>query len=224
MKRMLLIFMAVVITGAVLFFYVSFNGNFITKAVAMKKIEVYVSEHYAQSNVRALGSGFDFKDASYYKSYAIDDKNYTFSLRGPILLQEEIETLFSYSEQDEQLRMAYHHAGTTWLEQQLNEAHIAFEAAEYNVDVPPSSKEWQPNVDASLQPTVVIELVYTEQSEEVFLQQATNIKTLLDDSQLTYTKVNIYTLRYVKKEDGVYSEQVYATSFTEASEKVKIIK
>ena len=229
MKRNLFISLAVIVCMLVLFLYVSFNGNFITKSMAMKKIEEYVMTTYAGSDItKGDASGFNFKDASYYTYYTIDKREYSFSIRGAIVLQERIYTDVDYSALHEAQTAAFTNSGTAWLHEQLKRANVPVESAYCSAyvfkDLADNTAVWKPTLSDELRIVVDIELAYTKQSEEAFLQQATNIQQLLNANGLTYTEAAVYARRDVRSGSDTHSEVAYTTVFTPTTKQLNSIK
>ena len=71
MKKWILLAIAALLLAVILFFYVSFNGNFVTKMVAKGKVQDFVEETYKGHNMQFVDSGYNFKDGRYYFQYEI---------------------------------------------------------------------------------------------------------------------------------------------------------
>lgn len=65
MEKRILMELAVIITGLVLFFYNTFNGNFISKIIAKNTVENHLEEHYSDKKHHVVHGGYNFKDAAY---------------------------------------------------------------------------------------------------------------------------------------------------------------
>lgn len=229
MKKWTLLTLAVLLLTAILFFYVSFNGNFISKMVAKNMVQDYVTEMYKGHNVQLVDSGFNFKDGHYVFHYEIYyntiRSNYSFSIGGPLLPNKPISGYLDWESADEQLTTAYQKAGVEWLEEQLREQGITFNSVGYEVSIPrglyPENMSWQPQVDNILLPWISVELTDEQQTEREFLQQAEQIRQLLHEQIVTYTEVRISVMREYDNSDGsregyapTYYEGLYSTNFT----------
>ena len=229
MKKWILLAIAALLLAVILFFYVSFNGNFVTKMVAKGKVQDFVEETYEGHNMQLVDSGYNFKDGRYYFQYEIYTNkigsNYSFSIGGPLLLNGPIDSYLHYESVDEEMTAAFQKAAVSWLEEQLREQGIAFDLIDYVVDIPKGlyteEVSWQPQVEKKLMPLISIELTDEEQTEEAFLQQAEQIRQLLNEQHVTYKEAHIAITREYDNTDGakegyapIYYEGIYSTMFT----------
>lgn len=237
MKKWILLILAGLLLSVVLFFYISFNGNFISKMVAKSKIEDYVAQTYEEENVQLIDSGFNFKDGRYYFDYDIYNETirstYTFSIGGPFIPKGRIFSYLDYQSTDEYTNTEFQQAGQAFIEQQLKEQQLAFTWVNYYVSVPKSfydkDAEWQPQIDKKLMPTISIELKDEQQTEAQFLEQAQHIRELLEEQNVTYAEVNISVMREYDNSDGAkegyaetYYEGLYSTDFTPDTKQLTI--
>lgn len=229
MKKWILLAVAALLLAVILFFYVSFNGNFVTKMIAKGKVQDFVEETYEGHNKQLVDSGYNFKDGRYYFQYEIYTNairsNYSFSIGGPVLVNDKIYSYLEYESVDEEMTEAFQQAGVSWLEEQLREQGIAFDAIGYSVDIPKGlyteDVSWQPQVEAKLNPWISFELSDDQQTEAAFLQQAEQIRQLLNEQGVTYKQANVSITREYDNTDGakegyapIYYEGLYFTRFT----------
>jgi len=235
MKKWVFLAIAALLLAVILFFYVSFNGNFVTKMVAKGKVQDFVEETYEGHNTQLVDSGYDFKDGRYYFQYEIYTNtirsNYSFSIGGPLLLDGRIYSYLHYESVDEEMTAAFQKAGVSWLEERLREKGIAFDLIDYSVDIPKGlyteEVSWQPQVEKNLMPWISIELTDEEQTEDEFLQQAEQIRQLLNEQDVTYKEAHVSITREYDNTDGskegyapIYYEGLYSTMFTPQTKKL----
>lgn len=72
-KKGLSLALALIITATILFFYVSFNGNFASKWMAKNTAEAYLQEKYEDGNFVLNVHGYNFKDGTYVFSYRVNE-------------------------------------------------------------------------------------------------------------------------------------------------------
>lgn len=229
MKKWILLAIAALVLAVIGFFYISFNGNVLTKMVAKGKVQHFVAETFKGHPIQLVDSGFNFKDGSYYFRYDIYTNairsNYSFSMGGPLWLDGRIHSYLDYESMDEAMTEAFQQAAVRWLEEQLREQNMAFDSIDYHVDIPkglyPEEVSWQPQVEKMLNPLIVFELTDEEQTEEAFLQQAEQIRQLLNEQDVTYTEAHVSMTRAYDNSDGskkgyapTYYEGIYSTTFT----------
>ncbi|MER2107146.1 MAG: hypothetical protein ABS949_09420 [Solibacillus sp.] len=233
MKKWILLAAAALLVAVVLFFYVSFNGNFVSKMVAKGKVQDFVAETYEGHNKQLVDSGYNFKDDRYYFHYEIYTNgirsNYSFSIGGPVVVSDEIYSYLDYESVDEERTEAFQQAGEYWLEEQLRARGIAFDAIGYSVEIPKGlyteEVSWQPQVEKKLNPWISFELTDEDQTEEAFLQQAEQIRQLLNEQGVTYKEARVSIMREYDNTDGaregyapIYYEGIYLTMFTPETE------
>lgn len=235
MKKWILLAIAALLVGVILFFYVSFNGNFVTKMVAKSKVEDFIEETFDGHNKQLVESGFSFKDGRYYFHYEIytgsNRAQYSFSIGGPLFLNGSIDSYLEMGSEDAVVKQAFERAGATWLKEQLDVLGIAYDEVGYGVDIPwglyAEDVRWQPQVEAKLMPRFSVELTDENQTEEVFLQQAEQIRQILQEHHVTYNEVRVSIMREYDNTDGaregyapIYWEGLYYTMFTPETDKL----
>lgn len=237
MKKWILLVAAALILGVILFFYVSFNGNFVTKMVAKAKVEDFVEETYKGHNKQLVDSGFSFKDGRYYFHYEIYTEatraNYSFSIGGPLFLDDRIFSYLDLQDSDEEMMESFSKAGANWLMEQLDAKGIVYDDVGYSVEIPKGlftgEVSWQPQVDQKLMPYVSFELKDENQSAEEFLQQAEEIRGILKEQDVTYNEARVSVTREFDNTDGskegyapIYYETLYSTIFTPETGKLEL--
>ncbi|MER2000670.1 MAG: hypothetical protein ABS882_12930, partial [Lysinibacillus sp.] len=203
MKKVILLTLAALLLAVILFFYTSFNGNFISKMLAKHKVEKYVEEMYKEQNKQLVDSYFNFKDGQYTFNYEIYNNtirsSYSFSISGPFFPNGQIFSYLQSDSMDTVLTEKFNEDGRKWLEGKLREKHIAFDRVDYSVDIPKGYYEedevWKPHVDQILMPWITVELTDEQQTEEQFSQQAEAIRQLFIDNKVTYYNGNVSMTR-----------------------------
>lgn len=229
MKKIILLTLAVLLLAVILFFYISFNGNFISKMIAKSKVQQYVEEMYENQNKQLVDSYYNFKDGQYTFNYEIYNNtirsNYSFSIGGPFFPKGTIFSYLEYESMDEALTESFQKDGEKWLEEQLREQNIAFGGVGYAVDIPKGlygeDEVWKPNVDKLITPRISVDLTDEQQTEEQFLQQAEQIRQILIEHDVTYANGYISLTRAFDNSDGskvgyaeTYYQVIYSTRFT----------
>lgn len=229
MKKVILLTLAGLVLAVILFFYISFNGNFISKMIAKQKVEKYVEEKYEQQNKQLVDSYYSFKDGQYTFEYAMHYNNtpstYYVSIGGAFFPVGRIFSYVDYESIDHNVAEKFQRAGIQWLEKKLRERRIDVASVDYYVAVPmgfyEGEVEWQPKLSPVLAPSIGISLTDTEQTEAQFLQQAEQVRQLVNAEEITYADVTIYLTRAFDNSDGAkpgyaetYYEGIYRTTFT----------
>lgn len=235
MKKWIFLTTAVILLGVILFFYVSFNGNFVTKMVAKGKVQDFVEEMFEGHNKQLIDSGYNFKDGQYYFHYEIYidavPVSYSFSLGGPVILNDAIDGYLHFESANEKLEGAFANAASSWLKEQLSE--IPFDEISYSVSIPKGLYKdeisWQPQVDEKLMPSIWFEVKDENQTEAEFLQQAEQIRQFLNEHNVTYSEARVAVTREYDNTDGakegyapIYYEGLYYTYFTPKTEKLLV--
>lgn len=183
MKKWIYLILAIAITGYILFFYVSFNGNPISKTIAKSHATDYLEEYYPERNFSIKDSGYNFKDKSYHFHYIVNEKNdqvynYSIEIGQGWKPDEVVYHSLRYDSEDIQMSSAFSEAGTAHLQKVLTVAGLEVEAY-YYVQVPlgylDSKTEWTPEIEL---PVAADIHVYTDiqfESKKSFVQYATDI-------------------------------------------------
>lgn len=232
MKRWLWIGVAVCLLIVVVFYYVSFNGNVLTKMIAQKKVETYMEQMYGESTAHFVKSGFDFKDGRYYFDYDIADEavraHYTFSIGGAFWLHDRIYTRLHDEDRDRARTDDFQRTGAAWLTAQLAAHHVTASVVEYNVQIPrgfyAQSVPWQPTVAPRIHPFIYIELNDEQQTEVQFLQQVETIQAILQQAHMTYDEAEVKVYRAVNDNGNTYYDAVYTTVFQPDTKTVTILE
>lgn len=237
MKKWISLTLAILLLAVILFFYISFNGNFISKMVAKNIVQSFVAETYEGQNAKLVDSGFNFKDGQYIFHYEIYNdtvrSNYSFSIGGSLIPNGQIFSYLYPESLDEQLTTTFQKAGTSWIEEQLRAQNIAFDWIGYELSIPKGlyTEEilWQPQVDKKLIPWISVELTDEQQTEQEFLQTAEKIRQLFHAHNVTYAEARITIMREYDNSDGsregyapTYYEGLYSTNFRPDTKDLKL--
>ena len=230
-KKWIYLILAIAITGYILFFYVSFNGNPISKAIAKGQAIDYLEEYYPERNFSIKDSGYNFKDKSYYFHYIVNEKNdqvYNYSLEigqgwNP---DEVVYHSLRYDSEDMELSSAFSEAGTAHIQKKLKKAGLDGEAY-YYIQVPlgyvDSKTEWSPEIEL---PVAADIHVYTDiqfESKKAFAQYAADVMEEMHN--VRYNKLYIESTLYETVNGIETSSPVYRIKLNydeyPASENVK---
>lgn len=229
MKKIILLTLAALLLGVILFFYISFNGNFISKMIAKSKVEAYVEENYKDQNKQLIDSGYNFKDGQYVFHYDLYNNSirssYTFSIGGPLLPSGRIFSYLNPDSMDEELTKQFSHEGNRWLRKKLREQNMKFDNVDYYVEIPKGYLDddatWKPEVDQILMPSISVDVTDEQQTEEQFIAQVEQIRQVLIDNKVTYDTSYVSMTRKFDNSDGskegyaeTYYEVIYSTMFT----------
>lgn len=225
MKKGISIFLAIVITGSVLFGYNEFNGNFISKQIAKSTLKDYLSEHYPDSNFQFDKGFYNFKfgaytfDVTFYEPP--NNWTYTFEV-GPKYVPNSIQTkTLHYDSRDEAKSDNWSNQGSHYVKELL----AAFPIGEthYSIDVPHSfsQTEWTPDVNVIVAPSISIEFpLYKGETQEEFLNTVKEIQAALDGGEIRYDTVFLYMDEKVDNRDGkkegyasIYYQRKYSLQF-----------
>lgn len=189
LKKWVYLIIALAITGYILFFYISFNGNPISKAVAKNYASDYLEKYYPEQNYSIKDSGYNFKDQSYSFHYIVNEKNdqvynYSIEIGKGLKPDEVIYHSLRYDSEDVEMSSTFSEAGTTYVQKLLTEAKLDSEVY-YYVQVPlgyvDRSAEWKPKLELPVNADIH---VYTEKpftSKKEFFQYVKTVINELDE-------------------------------------------
>ena len=184
MKKWIHLILAIAITGYILFFYVSFNGNPISKAIAKSHATNYLEEYYPKHDFSIKDSGYNLKDKSYYFHYIVHEKNaqvynYSIEIGQGWKPDQVIYHSLRYDSEDMEMSSAFTEAGTTHIQNMLMEAGMEGEAY-YYVQVPlgymDSKTEWTPEIELPLAADIHVYTDIRFESKKEFVQYAADVR------------------------------------------------
>lgn len=228
MKKWLLIIAATVLVGFVLFMYISFNGNFISKMIAKNTVSNYLEDKYEENEYVLKDGGYDFKFGTYYFTYVLkgEQQSWNYSIEvGPSLLPTNIrfEDL-DYDSEDEAMSSRFSLAGEQYIKDVLLKDVVPISELGYYVDVPknlfPADQEWTKTLEKPLMPSISLDVVDENQTKEQFLAQAKKIQQALNKDKVTYESVRVSLTREFDNTDNekpgyapIYYEGIYSIEF-----------
>lgn len=196
-KKWMYLIIAFAITGYILFFYISFNGNPISKVIAKNHAIDYLEEYYPDKNYSVKDSGYNFKDKSYYFYYIVNEKNdqvynYTIEIGTGLKPDQIVYHSLRYDSEDVDMSSTFSEAGTSYVKKMLQEANLDSDVY-YYVQVPlgylDSDTRWDPKIELPVNASIH---VYTQQSftsKKEFLHYAESVKEALNG--VLYSELHI---------------------------------
>lgn len=187
-KKRIYLIIALAITGYILFFYISFNGNPISKAIAKNHATDYLEKYYPEHNYSIKESGYNFKDQSYYFYYIVNEKNdqiYNYSIEiGKGLKPDQIiYNSLRYDSEDVGMSNAFSEEGTAYIKKILKETKLDGEAY-YYVQVPlgyvDSRTKWKPNIELPVSADINIYIQQSFASRKEFFNYVKEVQEALD--------------------------------------------
>lgn len=220
MKKVTSIILAVVLIASVLFIYISFNGNFISKAIAKNTIEKYVTTHYLEGSYELAFRSFNFKDKTYMFDFTYIHGSYSWSYTleaGSGFNPKNIETITMHVDSaDYETSEQWSGEGTTYLRKLLADQ-PGIQSIGYSIAVPKNFTQieasWSPAIAVPVAPDLYFELEYINQTEDEVLQAAQQLKKILDEDALSYRFANINIYEEINNEDG--HKKGYASTYYE---------
>lgn len=230
MKKWILLLAASAILLFVNYFYIAFNGNFISKIFARNIADQHIQQMFEGDTITETNSYFNFKDGRYTFDYNVYKGNrnwsYRVSVRGAFIPQKE-RVLAYLNEQtvDEQLTATFKKAGETYVHELLKAENLNAESVEYFVSIPQgfykTEQSWTPAISPALMPELFVALKDEGQTKEQFLSAAQAIQRQLNDREFTYLNVYISISRQydnsIEQREGyadIFYETLYSVQFT----------
>ncbi|MGM9986041.1 MAG: hypothetical protein ACI35O_02325 [Bacillaceae bacterium] len=216
-KRWLYIGVLVVVVGFVLFIYDAFNGNPISKYAAKKQVETYLEETYSDKEFVIKDVFYDFKFGQYNFRVTPIGEEETYIIAVRPFMNKDIDDMYESSLIDETLSERLSQEGEKELTAYVKKVYPEVELVSPYISV----KKGELASDMTFSKEVLekfgghIELATnaSKQTEQQFLEMIRSIKQLLDDSDYTYTDVNVNGRVDVKdaaKDGGMV---IYGTGF-----------
>lgn len=217
-KKWMYLIIAFAITGYILFFYISFNGNPISKAIAKNHAIDYLEEYYPEKNYSVKDSGYNFKDKSYHFYYIVNEKNnqvYNYSLEiGTGLKPDQIVYhSLRYDSEDVEKSSTFSEAGTAYVKKILYEANLDSDVY-YYVQVPlgyvENNAKWDPKIEL---PVAADIHVYTQQSftsKKEFLRYVNSVAEALNG--VLYKELHIENALSETKDGDETTSPLYKVS------------
>lgn len=239
MKKWILLIGAALILCFVLFIYVSFSGNPISKKMAEKRLDEYIGDTFEGSVVSMDATGYNFKDASYYFLYTVQQgelvAQYSSEVRGAWFPKEVWFTSLIDQYRDQELMSKYHTVGSLYVKEALEEKNVPVEEVLYDVLIVKGRYEadepWTPNMPKDAMPTIWVDIIDQNQTKEQFTETVKTIQQTLEEHDVTYTNVRVEMTRTFDNTDGskkgyaeYYYETIYSTNFASADEKFTVIE
>lgn len=229
MKKWILMISAALILAFVLFIYVSFNGNPISQKMAKNILDEYIGEVFEGSMIAIDHSGYNFKDASYYFLYTVQQgeqvAQYSSEVKGAWIPSKVSYTNLMEEYTDRALMEAYHMQANRFINQALTDKHVPVHGVSYDILIAKGQYEagepWKPNMPKHTIPSLWIDLKDEQQTKEQFTETVKVIQQTLAEKDVSYTNVHVAMTRKFDNTDGkkegyapFYYETIYMTSFT----------
>jgi hypothetical protein len=196
-KKWIYLILALAITGYILFFYISFNGNPISKAIAKNHATDYLEKYYPEQNYTIKDSSYNFKDKSYYFHYIVNEKNnqvynYSIEIGKGMKPDQIIYHSLRYDSEDGEMSSSFSEAGTVYAQKILKEAGLEGDAY-YYVQVPlgyvDSNTKWEPKIKLPVNGDIHVSTQQTFASKKEFFHYAKEVTKELDE--ILYKELHI---------------------------------
>lgn len=214
MRKFIAIVLAAMILGVVLFFYISFNGNFISKAVAKKSVEKFAEGQFEGANLAYRG--YNFKDKTYIFDVKYREWSYTVEV-GRGWKPEEIYYVMLHADSNDQKRSdEWATIGRSYLQKLLGrDVQVS-----YFIDVPNGFEqaEWKKDMNLPVAPSIVVEFEVADETAEQFLEKARDIQAKLDADGVHYRETRVMSFKQYDNRDG--AKEGYAPIYTEGKYQV----
>lgn len=230
MKKWILIIAATLLVGLVVFVYVSFNGNIISKMIAKNTVSNYLEDKYEEAEFEYVlkDGGYNFKMGTYYFPYVLsgEQQSWEYSIEvGPSLIPTNVRyEELDYKSIDETLSSRFNVAGGKYIKDELLNDVVPVSVLDYYVDVPknlfPADQEWTKTLETPLMPRISLDVVDENQTKEQFLAQAKKVQEALNKDKVTYESVRISLTREFDNTNNekpgyapIYYEGIYWIEF-----------
>lgn len=227
MKKWIFRIAPLVIIAGVMFLYVSFNGNFISKKIAENSAEDYLQTLYPEGNYTLSDGRFNFKDNAYLFDFTYRDNNnawtYSLNVEHGLYPTEATILMLHADSTDDATTEKWRATGNSYIKSLLVDLPIVTDFG-YDIDVPIGftqfTPEWIPNVNVPVAPTLYFEMAYDGETEDQFLQAVKNLQKKLDADTLIYRSAHVAVSEKVDNRDGrkkgyapIYYERKYSIRF-----------
>lgn len=225
-KKWIYLILILIITIPVVYLYVGFNGNFISKWKAKQTAIQYLESVYDKDDFTYTSTTFNFKDGTYIASYSYGDEYEASIAVGGILWPTNIEdTYVDYKYYDEEKNAQITGKASKELAELLKEKY-PMATVEYYIDVPSTASITGDNFDihqkTPFKPTIWIELTGETLSDDQAFEIAKGIKKTFDDEGIYYMDFSISQAKSTF-EDGVETV-TYVHNFKITKEEIKKLK
>lgn len=210
-KKSLYLIGAFLITSFILFFYFSFNGNPISKAIAKKHAIEYLEFQFPENNYAIQDSTFNFKDANYYFHYTLvanNDRSYHYSVGvGTGLNPKQImSNTLRYDSENFELTNDFSDSGTNYVKKLLKNNNIQGDIYYYvqvPVDYLEKDAKWTPHLEFPVAAEITVSIEQHFDSKEQFVIYVDSIINAL--SEVNFNQLYVEN-RY--KDDLIYTIKV----------------
>lgn len=189
----------IIVIGFVLVFYNAFNGNPVSKLIAEKNVEKYLSEEYPGRSFNVSKGQYNFKFSEYnFDVIEIGEGiTYNFSVRG--LFNPYISDGIYFANLDEPLMEKLSLEAARALEKVIAKKSTSEAAALLNISVQlevlkgtySNDVVWSPDLEVEKPPYIHIIINSTNKSAEDVLTSAIVVQAALDDLQYEYDRTTI---------------------------------
>lgn len=188
-RKSLFLLGAFLITSFILFFYFSFNGNPISKAIAKKHAIEYLDIQFPENNYALQDSTFNFKDAEYYFHYTLaanNNRSYHYSVGiGTGLNPNRImSNTLRYDSENFDLTSDFSDSGTFYVKKLLETNNIQGDIY-YYVQVPidylEQNSKWTPHLEFPVEAEITVFIEQHFDSKKQFITYVDSIMNALND-------------------------------------------
>lgn len=231
MRKIVYKIIIVLVIGLILFLYNAFNGNPISKYIAKKNVQSYLSEHYPENEFNVTDGFYNFKFSEYnFDVIKIGDgKKYEFSVRGfwnrdiidGIYYKNLDTSLMERLGEEASLEITDILISRGLLAEDILDISVHAEVLQGNYD---DDTKWHKDLPIEEPFYFHLTLNSTDSSKEDFFDAVKIVKDMLDEEEYDYNRVSVNgnilgDPRIIDKDDIGYVK--YAIGFNKNS-KLKI--
>ncbi|CAM4183068.1 YfjL-like protein [Lederbergia lenta] len=214
-KKWLYIGLLIILIVPILFFYQAFNGDPVSKIVAKKTLQSYLTEHYPEQEYRILDQFYNFKISGYtFDVIEIGDEQqteYEFWVAGFFRPKVTYDGIY-YANLDEPLMERISNEASADLTTVLNEAGIKTVNIDVQLEILQGKYdkgiEWSNELEFENPMYIHLIIDATNMNKEEMLVAVRTIQQTLDSKNFSYSRIsvngNIIDTSTIGKDDSGY--------------------
>lgn len=222
-KKWLSLIFIIAIVAFIIYFYISFNGNLITKKLAEKTADDYISSVFPDGSYLIEKGYYNFKDDAYefpikrYEDFATSPLKYHLSVQG--FWGNHVQNFYlDIDDIDEAIQERFSEQSIATVREALGEP-LASSAEIFTfIEVPKgkyaSDVQWSKELDDNRSHILTINIDAQGMTEDTFLAQAHYIQKALATATIPYKEVNFFANKKETIEDNGHSYELTTTIYS----------